>query len=220
MAISRNASLSGEGKRGWGRSASESMVAKPANAPEKVSVWRRISASASPRKVTVIVPGTSASLQEADNEGGCDDVQEEESPIAPQKVVIIPQIDIYETKSETGKMSFHLHTLIFYLRPNVCRQNLYGLEDITIKAYGEHFTGQERYGKQYEFLMRWEPHVANSCGGGRYYVLQWNTVEIVRGPEGKDKTTVTHCGRSQRQHLAATPQLTRLNHKTLMFVPS
>ena len=219
MTISRSDSLSG-GKEGvWQRSSAQSMVAKPVKAPEKASVWRRISASATRRKSSVPVFETSTLLQKADNKDERDEVQEGQPPLAAQKVAVPPQIDIYATKSETGKISFHLHTLKFDLRPNVWRQSLYDLEDITIKAHGEHFTGEERYGINYEFLLRWEPPRGNDCAGGRYYVLQWNTVDVVRGPAGKDKTTITHYGRSRRQHLAATPQRTRLDRETPLFVP-
>lgn len=60
------------------------------------------------------------------------------------KKLLFQQIDIYATKSETGKISFNLHTVKSDLRPNVWHQSLYSLEDITIKAHGEHFTGEEQ----------------------------------------------------------------------------
>ncbi len=56
---------------------------------------------------------------------------------------------VYATMSGTGKMSFHLQTPDFDPQPNFWLHSLYGLEDIAIRAYGEHFTGDERYGKDH-----------------------------------------------------------------------
>ncbi len=80
---------------------------------------------------------------------------------------------------------------------------------IAIEARGDHFTGEERDGTKYGHLVRWKASQKGDHASGKYYVQQWNTVEVIRGPAGKDKTTTTKYGKSRRQGLAEKPERNR-----------
>lgn len=64
------------------------MVDKQVKAPEKASVWGRISASVTRRKGSVVVLKTCSLLQKAANKDERDEVQEEQPPFAAQKAAV------------------------------------------------------------------------------------------------------------------------------------
>jgi hypothetical protein len=144
-----------------------------------------------------------------------------EIPLPPSQneaTSVIPQIDIYTTKPQTRKLSFHLHTLTFNLQPETWHHLLSTNQDITLQAQGDHFSGEERYGTKYEFVLRPAKPTPRDDGDEdeaeaacRHYVERWSTVEVVRGPAGKDKTTTTRYTKTRRSRgsvaVASPPRL-------------
>jgi hypothetical protein len=192
-------SPSQENESAWRKMSIQSAEAGPEKRLEEVSTWRRISIAIGRRESKAVALDESGPLQDTTkiNDAKVDNVLRTDEPTSSaRKNLDIPQIDIYATKPQTRKPAFHLHTLKFDLQPEVWRHNFHSLEDIRILARGDHFTGEERYGIEYEFLMRCEAPKENSTVD-QYYVQQWKTVEVVRGPAGKDKTTTTSYGRAR-----------------------
>lgn len=206
--IATSDASSQENESAWRHVSIQSAEAQPQKRLEEVSTWRRISVAIGRRESKAVALDESRPLQDKDGVNVHSGVKTEEPKYSARKDLHIPQIDIYATKPQTRKMSFHLHTLKFDLQPDVWSQRMHNLEDIPISAHGAHFTGEERYGIKYEFLMRCEAPKGDNRANGQYYVQQWKTVEVVRGPAGKDKTTTTCYGRSPRGHLAAKPHRT------------
>lgn len=179
------------------RMSSQSGKANIANDRQEESIWRRMSVPILHRKSRAEAFEKPEPLQEDEGEDVLvpDQIEHPVSPMLEHRH--IPQIDIYATKQDTRKMSFHLHNFIFDLKPDVWRQQQSESANFTVEARGDHFSGEERYGTNYEFLMSTQAAKANTSG--LYYVLQWKTVEVVRGPAGKDKTTTTWYTRREQQ---------------------
>lgn len=175
------------------------------------SMWRRMTVPVMRRnsKAGVLLeeqPGLD------DRVGGLSNIQQTERslPSPCDEARVIPQIDIYTTKPQTRKISFHLHSLTFNIQPDLWRQQSSNGEELIIEAQGHHFSGEERYGTKYEFNLRSKPNrrtdedEATSC----YYVERWSAVEVVRGPAGKDKMTTTRYSKTRRaKGSAAAPVL-------------
>jgi hypothetical protein len=165
--------------------------------PEQVSTWRRISIAIGRKESkSVVLEECRPRQDDTQNDTANTVLGTNETTPTPRKSLEIPQIDIYATKPQTRKLSFHLHTLRFDLQPEVWRQNLQDLEEIRVLAHGDHFTGEERYGIAYEFVIGCEAPKADNIID-QYHVQLWKTVEVVRGPGGKDKTTTTCYERAQ-----------------------
>jgi hypothetical protein len=203
LSFSKSRSPPQERELAWRRMSTQSGRGRAEQGLEEESRWRRMSIPVIRRKSKAEVPESNKPLQEEGEHG--EDVlhaeQNQESIQTTSEGIGTPRIDIYATKAETRKMSFHLHTLTFDLQPDLWRQNHVNCEDIRIRARGNHFTGEEKYGTNYEFLMRWK---AGNNALDQYCVQQWSAVEVVRGPTGKDKITTTKYGKSQRQKSVET----------------
>ena len=177
----------------WRKMSIRSAGSEPETRLEEVSTWRRISIAIGRRESKSVVLDERRPPQDnAQNETPKADnvLCTGEPTFTARKSLDIPQIDIYATKSQTRKLSYHLHTLQFDFQPEVWRENVNGQEDIRVLAHGNHFTGEERYGIEYESVMRCAARKERNTIG-QYHVQQWKTVEVVRGPAGKDKTTTT-----------------------------
>jgi hypothetical protein len=166
MSFSKSHSPPQERELAWRRMSTQSGRDKAEQSLEGESRWRRMSIPVIRRKSKAEVPETNKPLREEGErgEGVLHAEQNEESKQTTSEGIGTPRIDIYATKPGTRKMSFHLHTLTFDLQPDLWRQNHVNCEDIRIRARGDHFTGEEKYGTNYEFLMRWKAamHLANT----------------------------------------------------------
>jgi hypothetical protein len=186
-------SLSQENDPAWRKMAIRSAESEPETRREEVSTWQWISIALGRRESKPVVLDERRPLQDntRNDSAKLDNVLSADEPrSSARKSLDIPQIDIYATKPQTRRLSYHLHTLQFDFQPEVWRQNVHGQEDIRVLAHGDHFTGEEKYGVEYEFVMRCETPKENNTID-QYTVQQWKTVDVVRGPTGKDKTTTT-----------------------------
>jgi hypothetical protein len=169
------------------------------------SIWRRMSVPAIRRKSKAPPREVEEPVADDDNGEEEDTATNEEEKSSGTTDSTVPQIDVYSTKPSTNVMSFHVHTIKFDLQPETWRGNAMSGEDITISARGDHFSGEERFGTDYQFLLKWRPPLAGIDSVGQYCVENWSTVEIGRGTGEKDKTTTTKYIKNRGQKPPGTP---------------